>query len=79
MDRFAVSLAQLQGVREEEEQTAAKQVQAEDAQMEGAVEEKKGPASAPSAAANRFAALRGFIAATMEQNPAFAMQKGKAT
>lgn len=32
------------------------------------------PPPPPSSAANRFAALRGFISATMEQNPAFAQR-----
>lgn len=83
MDRFALSLAQLQGVKEEEPAGAAvptphEAPRGEDAEMAGGVQEK-GQTTAPSTAANRFAALRGFIAATMEQNPAFAMQKAKET
>ena len=47
---------------------AAQQKSVEDEKM---AEEKK-DASAPAPTANRWAALRGFISSTMEQNPAFA-------
>lgn len=81
MERFGMSLAQLETVKEAAVPTttaAAVTPAAGDAKMEG-VEEA--PAPAASGAAGRFAALRGFIAATMEQNPAFAAQKadGKGT
>lgn len=83
MERFGASLAQLSTVREAEPAnqttptTAAETTTAPSGQtettttmdgIEGAAPQR------PSAAANRFAALRGFIAATMEQNPAFANQ-----
>lgn len=75
MERFGMSLAQLETVKEAAVPTTmatAADVSrgAGDAKMEG-VEE----APAASGAAGRFAALRGFIAATMEQNPAFAARK----
>lgn len=77
MERFGAVSAQLAGVREvaAAESTAASAVANED---EGEDEEMGGAGAAvhqqpqqPSVAANRFAALRGFISATMEQNPAF--------
>lgn len=78
MERFGLSLAQLSTVTE----PAAATVPAvtttttteTETTMEGVVGEEA-PQQAPSAAANRFAALRGFISATMEQNPAFAGNK----
>lgn len=71
MERFGMSLAQLETVKEADKPIAtAAGSAAVDAKMEG-VEE----APAASGAAGRFAALRGFIAATMEQNPAFAARK----
>ncbi|KAJ4404684.1 hypothetical protein N0V82_010446, partial [Gnomoniopsis sp. IMI 355080] len=73
MERFGVSLAQLETVKEAAGSPAAADAGrggAGDAKMEG-VEETP----AASGAAGRFAALRGFIAATMETNPAFAARK----
>ncbi|CAN8099667.1 unnamed protein product [Discula destructiva] len=86
MERFGASLAQLQAVQETAAAAVTGQTQQRDpaasstapkggesdAKMEGTVETM---APAPSTAANRFAALRGFISATMEQNPAFTAQK----
>ncbi|KAJ4394492.1 hypothetical protein N0V93_003710 [Gnomoniopsis smithogilvyi] len=77
MERFGMSLAQLETVKEAAAPPVPAAVPAAgDAKMEG-VED----APAASGAAGRFAALRGFIAATMEQNPAFAARKvdGKGT
>lgn len=54
---------------------AAGVVDGGDTMMDGVEVEAK---PAPSGAANRFAALRGFIAATMEQNPAFMQRPGAA-
>ncbi|KAG8668543.1 hypothetical protein FPOAC2_07835 [Fusarium poae] len=59
MERFGVSMARLTA------QDEAKAVP----QDENMDEEKK---TAPAATANRWAALRGYISSTMEQNPAFA-------
>ncbi|CEI68382.1 hypothetical protein FVEN_g5455 [Fusarium venenatum] len=59
MERFGVSMARLTA------QDEAKPVP----QDENMDEEKK---TAPAATANRWAALRGYISSTMEQNPAFA-------
>lgn len=76
MERFGMSLAQLETVKEADmpaASTTGSTAGGGDAKMEGVVEEAA-PAGA-SGAAGRFAALRGFIAATMEQNPAFAARK----
>lgn len=70
MERFGISLAQLETVKEADVPKVTPAAVGGDAKMEG-VEE----APAASGAAGRFAALRGFIAATMEQNPAFAARK----
>lgn len=70
MERFGLSLAQLETVKEREqpldEDEEEKATGGDDETMGGVGEAQ------PSAVAGRFAALRGFIAATMEQNPAFA-------
>lgn len=83
MERFGMSLAQLSTVREADKSPVNAATNSTtvvpalpptttttgaETTMEGVVETSQ----PPSAAANRFAALRGFIAATMEQNPAFA-------
>lgn len=67
MERFSVSLAQLSSVQEAPVAAAAGDMLIED----GGAHENKAPVQST---ANRFAALRGFIAATMDQNPAFAAQ-----
>ncbi|KAF3762748.1 hypothetical protein M406DRAFT_280898, partial [Cryphonectria parasitica EP155] len=76
MERFGLSLAQLSSVKEEGARSAAASATGAgagagtgDTAMAGA---EGVPAAAASTSANRFAALRGFISATMEQNPAFA-------
>lgn len=67
MERFGVSMARLTGV---EETKATKK------KVEEKVVETDTAASAPApATANRWAALRGYISATMEQNPAFTDKK----
>lgn len=78
MERFGVSMARLTGAGEEAVVTKKKPagVQTEvddddDDEMETKGEEKIAPTPAPQTA-NRWAALRGYISATMEQNPAFA-------
>ncbi|PSR92263.1 ribosome biogenesis protein SLX9-domain-containing protein [Coniella lustricola] len=77
MERFGLSLAQLSSVRENgEDGAAAAAVPAvADTSMAG-TEAQQQPHPQQSTTANRFAALRGFISATMEQNPAFS---GRAT
>lgn len=74
MERFGVSLAQLTATREEP--VAQKQLlQQTPAREESGMDVEDGVAAAPAPAkstSNRWAALRGFISATMEQNPAFA-------
>ncbi|KAF5234633.1 hypothetical protein FAUST_7503 [Fusarium austroamericanum] len=59
MERFGVSMARLTAQEEK--------VVPQDEKMDD--EEKK---AVPAATANRWAALRGYISSTMEQNPAFA-------
>ncbi|KAJ4297417.1 hypothetical protein N0V88_004339 [Collariella sp. IMI 366227] len=79
MERFGRSLAQLANI-----QTAASAAavtvaggmgaagqEKMDTEMTG---EKKGEQTQPTATSSRWAALRGFISATMEQNPAFLQQ-----
>ncbi|KAJ4138344.1 hypothetical protein NW768_002167 [Fusarium equiseti] len=61
MERFGVSMARL---------TAQQEKSVQDERM--AEEKKDAPAPAPAPTANRWAALRGYISSTMEQNPAFA-------
>jgi hypothetical protein len=66
MERFGKSLAQLQ-------QMTAQQQGGMDVEGEGpeGTQTETAPVPAVSATSNRWAALRGFISATMEQNPAF--------
>lgn len=74
MERFGLSLAQLSTVKEQP--AAQQQQQAEmDVEDKDGEEENRAPVQST---ANRFAALRGFISATMEQNPAFSRQNGLA-
>ncbi|ROV96562.1 hypothetical protein VMCG_07807 [Cytospora schulzeri] len=73
MERFSMSLAQLSSVQEVPVVPAAAGAGAGAERMmeDGGADENKAPVQST---ANRFAALRGFIAATMDQNPAFASQ-----
>ncbi|KAM7217216.1 Ribosome biogenesis protein SLX9 domain containing protein [Rhypophila decipiens] len=66
MERFGRSLAQLATVTgpASTEQGKGQDMEVEQTQTQ----------AAPSATSNRWAALRGFISATMEQNPAFLAQ-----
>ncbi|KAI1382059.1 ribosome biogenesis protein SLX9-domain-containing protein [Hypoxylon crocopeplum] len=87
VERFGVSLARLSTVEEKmvevEVEAEAKVEQSEEGGMRGVVVEEAqgtgtGTGPAQMSTANRFATLRGFISATMEQNPAFVkMQDGK--
>ncbi|KAM7202648.1 Ribosome biogenesis protein SLX9 domain containing protein [Rhypophila sp. PSN 637] len=70
MERFGRSLAQLATVTGAPASTSTVQGKGQD--ME--VEQTQTQATQPSATSNRWAALRGFISATMEQNPAFLAQ-----
>ncbi|KAI0854269.1 ribosome biogenesis protein SLX9-domain-containing protein [Daldinia vernicosa] len=77
VQRFGVSLARLSAVAEKEVQVQMDVVE-QGGKEESAVvvEETRDdvttiPAPAPVSTTNRWAALRGFISATMEQNPAF--------
>ncbi|KAK7730573.1 hypothetical protein SLS53_008963 [Cytospora paraplurivora] len=71
MERFSLSLAQLSAVREVPVVAAPAGAAAESMVEDGGADENKAPVQST---ANRFAALRGFISATMDQNPAFASQ-----
>lgn len=73
MERFGMSLAQLSTVKEQPVAVAANQEM--DVEDKDGEEENRAPVQST---ANRFAALRGFISATMEQNPAFSRQNGPA-
>lgn len=76
MERFGLSLAQLSTVKEQPAPVPAQQQQVEmDVENKDGEEENRAPVQST---ANRFAALRGFISATMEQNPAFSRQNGLA-
>jgi len=71
MERFRKSLAQLAMVPQVEKVEGA---EGKDADVKGMEVEKVEGASeqpAPAVTSNRWAALRGFISSTMEQNPAF--------
>ena len=72
MERFGLSLAQLSTVKEQPSQHQQVEMDVENKDGE---EENRAPVQST---ANRFAALRGFISATMEQNPAFSRQNGLA-
>ncbi|KAM7186753.1 Ribosome biogenesis protein SLX9 domain containing protein [Naviculisporaceae sp. PSN 640] len=72
MDRFRRSLAQLARFHAGVKAPAVAE-QDKDEDM-GVAKTEQTPAAAPSATTDRWAALRGFISATMEQNPAFLAQ-----
>lgn len=84
MERFGRSLAQLASVTETTITTSTNtrqggggaQSQDQDMGVEEAGAQPAAAAAAPTctATSNRWAALRGFISATMEQNPAFLAQ-----
>ncbi|KAK0657061.1 ribosome biogenesis protein SLX9-domain-containing protein [Cercophora newfieldiana] len=65
MERFGRSLAQLAMVKGESKEGEAA------AAVEGMEVEKEEKSEQQAATSNRWAALRGFISSTMEQNPAF--------
>ncbi|CAM1511798.1 Fc.00g093110.m01.CDS01 [Cosmosporella sp. VM-42] len=78
MERFGVSMARLTGTpagTKTVKNPAGVQEDYDDEDEMDAEEDKTvvkaAPAQAPPATANRWAALRGYISATMEQNPAF--------
>ncbi|KAI4867834.1 ribosome biogenesis protein SLX9-domain-containing protein, partial [Hypoxylon rubiginosum] len=74
VERFGVSLARLNAVPEQQQQRR-QQDKTMDVDEDGAVEdqaEAQAPVPGPTlSTTNRWAALRGFISATMEKNPAF--------
>ncbi|KAK4454558.1 ribosome biogenesis protein SLX9-domain-containing protein [Podospora aff. communis PSN243] len=68
MERFGRSLAQLAMVKGETPAVVAEE-------KEEGMEMEKGEEGKKTVTANRWAALRGFISSTMEQNPAFLAKK----
>ncbi|KAH8713695.1 hypothetical protein HC256_006819 [Beauveria bassiana] len=68
MERFGVSMAQLAGTGEQER---AGEVMKKKKKMEG----EGGGAQGSAGGSSRWAALRGYISSTMEQNPAFAQRQ----
>ncbi|KAM3565880.1 hypothetical protein ARSEF4850_001113 [Beauveria asiatica] len=68
MERFGVSMAQLAGTREQDRESGASTGETMKNKVEGEGEREQGSAGG----ASRWAALRGYISSTMEQNPAFA-------
>ncbi|KAI6093675.1 ribosome biogenesis protein SLX9-domain-containing protein [Hypoxylon rubiginosum] len=80
VERFGVSLARLNAVPEQQQQQKMMDVDQDAAEGGKNENEDEAQALAPAAMSttNRWAALRGFISATMEQNPAFVgKQDGK--
>ncbi|KAI1779863.1 ribosome biogenesis protein SLX9-domain-containing protein [Hypoxylon cercidicola] len=71
VERFGVSLARLNAVPEQQQQKTMDVDQDAAAGDKDAAVEDQAPAAGPNSTTNRWAALRGFISATMEQNPAF--------
>ncbi|KAK0391445.1 hypothetical protein NLU13_0946 [Sarocladium strictum] len=67
MQRFGASMAKLTGMEE-----AAAAPPATTEKMDTTAQGDKGEAQLAKGTANRWAALRGYISSTMEQNPAFA-------
>jgi hypothetical protein len=70
MERFGASMARLSGVQEEEEQQQGNTTTTTTTTTTAAADQ--GAAASSSGSSNRWAALRGYISSTMEQNPAFA-------
>ncbi|KAJ4326989.1 hypothetical protein N0V84_002602 [Fusarium piperis] len=74
MERFGVSMARLTGTPQESAVPAGVQHDNDDdddEDMDAKAKEAETKPAAPAHTANRWAALRGYISATMEQNPAF--------
>ncbi|KAM0563189.1 hypothetical protein ACHAPJ_000905 [Fusarium lateritium] len=74
MERFGVSMARLAAQKETQKPAGVQQDEGDDDDdgddtMDTVAEAKP---AAPAPTANRWAALRGYISSTMEQNPAFA-------
>ncbi|RMJ11700.1 hypothetical protein CDV36_008655 [Fusarium kuroshium] len=74
MERFGVSMARLTGTSQENAVPAGVQHDDDhddDEDMDDKAKTAEAKPAAPAPTANRWAALRGYISATMEQNPAF--------
>ncbi|KAI8723232.1 Ribosome biogenesis protein SLX9 [Fusarium sp. LHS14.1] len=72
MERFGVSMARLTGAPQENAAPAGVQHDDDDDEdMDNKAKVGEAKPVAPAPTANRWAALRGYISATMEQNPAF--------
>ncbi|KAH6995734.1 ribosome biogenesis protein SLX9-domain-containing protein [Ilyonectria sp. MPI-CAGE-AT-0026] len=80
MDRFGVSMAKLAAAPGAQQTQPPAGLQRDEDDDEDDMDDEQDktvdatPAPAPAATANRWAALRGYISATMEQNPAFVGQ-----
>lgn len=80
MDRFGVSMAKLAAAPGAQQTQPPAGLQRDEDNDEDDMDDEQDktvdatPAPAPAATANRWAALRGYISATMEQNPAFVGQ-----
>ncbi|KAL2691469.1 hypothetical protein Neosp_001854 [[Neocosmospora] mangrovei] len=71
MERFGVSMARLTGAPQENAAPAGVQHDDDDDEDMDKAKATEAKPAAPAPTANRWAALRGYISATMEQNPAF--------
>ena len=75
MERFGASMARLAGIQGESAGDGTTQTSAPEAvgnTLEGQTMAVESHKPATTASSNRWAALRGYISSTMEQNPAFA-------
>ncbi|KAK7908001.1 hypothetical protein PG985_015304 [Apiospora marii] len=73
LERFQGNMAQLNAMRASEQDDAAVQKQATN-QNTPSTQQSQATSSSSSSMPNRWAALRGFISSTMEQNPEFLEQ-----
>ncbi|KAM0432955.1 hypothetical protein ACHAPT_004660 [Fusarium lateritium] len=71
MERFGVSMARLTGTTQENAVPAGVQRDDDEDDDQGMDGKANAAETKPAPTANRWAALRGYISATMEQNPAF--------
>ncbi|ODA77790.1 hypothetical protein RJ55_06392 [Drechmeria coniospora] len=72
MYRFGASMAKLSQASTSPLRTKTEECSMEDVREDEAAAQEAPPAAQTTSTANRWAALRGYISSTMEQNPAFA-------
>jgi hypothetical protein len=70
MERFGASMARMSGMEEQQAAPAAAKLEA----MDTTTQSESTDAQPAKGTSNRWAALRGYISSTMEQNPAFSKQ-----